>query len=80
MYENYAGIIPSFNLFCKLMDECTQNYGALYIHNQGQSNDWRDSVYWYKAKVEHMPKKWKFGSRDYWDFHNQRFNNEYKEF
>ena len=71
IYENYAGIIPTFSLFCDIMDEITNDFTALYIHNQTNSNKWEDCVFWYKAKP--VPEDWKFGSDDYWDFHTQRY-------
>lgn len=77
IYENYASIIPSFKLFCHIMDQITNDYSALYIHNQIQSNDWRDCVFWYKGKE--IPTNWKFGSKEYWDFHYQRYNPNYND-
>lgn len=77
IYENYAGIIPTFQLFCHLMDQITNDYTALYIHNQGQSNNWEDCIFWYRGKE--VPKGWKFGSKWYWQYHADRFNNEYEE-
>lgn len=77
IYENYASIIPTFALFCEIMDTLTSDYTALYINNRTQSNDWRDCVFWYKGK--HVPKDWKFGSKWYWDFHRQRYNAEYED-
>lgn len=75
LWRNYAGIIPDFKLFCTLMDELTDDFTAMYIHNTGTSNDWRDCVYWYKAPI--IPKDFKFGCKEYWDFHEQRFNENY---
>jgi len=75
MYENYASIIPDFKLFCDIMDQITNDYTALYIHNAKQTNNWQDCVFWYKAKP--VPKDFKFGSEDYWNFHYQRYNPEY---
>lgn len=75
MYENYAGIIPDFKLFCEIMDQLTNDYTALYIHNATTKSDWRDCVFWYKAKI--APENFKFGSKDFWDFHFQRYNPEY---
>jgi len=74
IYENYASIIPTFKLFCQIMDEITKKYTALYIHNASQSNDWKECVFWYKAKIS---PDFKFGSRDYWKFHENRFNKDY---
>lgn len=72
LYENYASIIPTFDLFCSLMDTFTENYGALYIHTASKSNNWQDCVFYYKAKIP--PSDFKFGCREYWNYHFQRYN------
>lgn len=75
IHENYAGVIPDFTIFCDIMDQITNDYTALYIHNNAPSNDWRDCVFWYKAKA--TPDNFKFGSVDYWTFHKERFDENY---
>ena len=75
LWENYASIIPDFNLFCAIMDHCTDDYTALYIHNQTNSNNWQDCVFWYKAPL--TPEGFKFGAPEYWQFHKDRYNTEY---
>jgi len=75
MYENYAGIIPDFKLFCDILDQVTDDFTALYIHNATQTNDWRECVFWYKAKK--IPDSFKFGAPEYWDYHFARYNPEY---
>lgn len=75
MYENYGGIIPDFKLFCDILDQITDDYTALYIHNATKTNDWKDCVFWYKAKP--IPKDWKFGCDSYWRFHYDRYNPDY---
>lgn len=75
LWENYAGIIPDFATFNTFMDELTDDRTALYIHNTGTSNKVEDCVFYYKAKE--VPKDFKFGSKDYWDFHNARYNTGY---
>ena len=77
LYDNYCGIIPDFSIFCQLMDELTDNYGCLVIMNQGTSNNWQDCVFWYRATIP--PEDWKFGSDDYWKFHDRRYDQEYRE-
>jgi len=72
LYDNYASVIPDFKLFCELMDQITNDYTALYIHNTAGSNDWRECVFWYKAQK--APENFKFGCQEYWDFHNQRYD------
>lgn len=77
LWENYAGVIPDFKMFCEIMDQLTDDYTALYIHNATRSNKLEDCLFWYKAKVP--PDGFKFGSPDFWDFHFQRYNTEYVE-
>jgi len=51
IYENYASAFPSFEFFCQIMDQCTQNYECLVIDNTSQSNKLEDIVFWYKAEM-----------------------------
>lgn len=75
LFDNYAGVIGDFKLFCKLMDALTDDFTALYIHNDSKANTWQDCVFWYKAKK--VPEDFRFGSADYWQFHFERYNEEY---
>jgi len=75
IYENYAGVIPDFSLFCAIMDQVTNDHTALYIHNATNSNDWRDCIFWFKATEVDF----RFGSADFWKFHAQRYNDDYQE-
>ena len=77
LWEHYAGVIPDFEMFNTLMDQLTENYTALYIHNSGQSNRWEDNVFWYKAG--HVPDDFRFGCRDFWEFHEQRYDSDYRD-
>lgn len=79
LWENYASIIPDFDLFCNIMDQITDDYTALYIHNAAKTNEWQDCVYFYKAPLDRISDNWKFGNDTYWDHHHQRFNPEYTD-
>jgi hypothetical protein len=74
IWENYASIIPDFALFCEILDSMPE-FTALYIHNVSRSNNWMDSVFYYKADLP--PSNFKFGCKEYWDHHATRFNQEY---
>ena len=50
IYENYAGMFPTFEIFQSIMDQCTENYECLVIHNNAKSNKIEDQVFWYKAE------------------------------
>jgi len=49
IYDNYAGMFPTFEMFCQFMDQCTENFECLVICNGVQSNRLEDQVFWYKA-------------------------------
>ena len=71
LYENFASIIPTFKLFCKIMDEITGDYTALVINNRITSNNPEDCVFWYKANPE-LGKGLKYCCEDAWLFDKQR--------
>lgn len=77
LYENYAGVIPDFQTFCDIMDQVTNDYTALYIHNATTSNKLEDIIFYYKAKP--VPEEFRFGSPDFWKFHKHRFNEKYND-
>jgi hypothetical protein len=63
IFEQFAGIFPTFELFCQIMDQCTENFECLVIHNGAKTNRIEDCVYWYKAATR---PDFKIGSRDHW--------------
>ena len=77
LYRNYASIIPTYKLFQQMMDELTEDYHAIYIHNATKSNNWQDCVFYWRAPM--IPTGWKVGCPEYWHFHKQRYNTDYKD-
>jgi len=75
LWENYAGIIPEFGMFCDILDGLTDDFSALYIHNTGTSNRMEDCIFWYKAP--RAPKDFKMGCSEMREFHYSRYNPEY---
>jgi hypothetical protein len=51
IYQQYAGMFNSFDVFCQVMDQCTNDYECLVIDNKTQSNHLNDQVFWYKADI-----------------------------
>ena len=64
IYENYAGMFPTFEAFCQVMDQCTENYECLVINNNVKSNKLQDQVFWYKADPHN---DFKLGSKEFWE-------------
>jgi hypothetical protein len=50
LYENYAGMFPSFNCLCETLDKYTEDYGCIVICNNTQSNELSDQIFKYKAQ------------------------------
>jgi len=65
LYEHYAGMFPNFEMFCQVMDQCTENFECLVIHNNAKSNKLCDQVFWYKAEPHEDVK---IGSKPFWDY------------
>ena len=64
IYDNYAGMFPTFESFSQVMDQCTENYECLVINNNAKSNKLNDQIFWYKAE-DH--KNFKLGSKEFWE-------------
>ena len=64
IYENYAGMFPTFESFCQVMDQCTENYECLVISNNAKSNKLDDQIFWYKADSH---RDFKLGSKEFWE-------------
>jgi hypothetical protein len=67
IYENYAGMFPTFEAFCQVMDQTTENYDCLVINNNAKSNKLQDQVFWYHAETR---PNFKLGSKEFWDLSN----------
>ena len=71
IYENYAGMFPTFESFCQVMDQCTENYECLVIDNNSKSNKLEDQIFWYKADLHDS---FKMGSPRIWNYHKKKYN------
>jgi AAA+ ATPase superfamily predicted ATPase len=64
IWENYAGMFPTFESFCQVMDQCTENFECLVINNNAKSNKLQDQIFWYKAQNH---SNFKLGSKEFWE-------------
>ena len=64
IWENYAGMFPTFESFAQVMDQCTENFECLVVNNNAKSNKLQDQIFWYKA--EHHS-DFKLGSKEFWE-------------
>lgn len=63
IYDNYCSVFPSFEFYCQIMDQCTQNYECLVVDNTSQSSKLEECVYWYKAE---MHPDFRIGAPEFW--------------
>ena len=75
LYEHYCGMFPSFEIFSQVMDNCTENFECLVIHNNAKSNKLEDQVFWYKA--EQKP-PFKMGLPGFWKHHKDNYQQHYE--
>lgn len=76
IYDAYAGMIPSFDHFCNILDACTQNHECLVIKTSGNSPDLKDQVFWYKAEAH---SNFRVGHSKFWNYHLSNYNHNYEE-
>jgi hypothetical protein len=75
IFDNYASAFPSFEFFCQIMDQCTQNFECLVIDNTSQSAKFEDCVYWYKADIH---TDFRIGAAEFWQ-HSANFYRDKEE-
>ena len=76
IYDNYAGMFPTFEAFCTVMDQCTENFECLVIKNCAKSNKLHDQIFWYKAESH---KDFKLGSKEFWEISKQMNSDDEEE-
>jgi hypothetical protein len=64
IYDNYASMFPTFELFCDILNQTTENYECLVINNNAKSNRLEDQVFYYRAEAR---PSFRMGAREFWD-------------
>ena len=63
IFDNFGSAFPSFEFFCQVMDQCTQNFECIVMRNNSQSNKLEDTVFWYKAEIHG---EFRIGAPEFW--------------
>lgn len=74
LYEDYAGMFPSFDVFQQVFTELTDDFGCMVIDNSNHSKNIEDKVFWYKAK---MVEEFDIGDKVYRKFHSKYYDNKW---
>jgi hypothetical protein len=64
LYENYAGMFPTREIFERVLDVTTENYGCLVIDNTTRSSRLEDQIFHYRANINIPP--FKLCSNSFW--------------
>ena len=64
IYESYAGMVPSLDMFETIMDACTSNYECLVVSSCTTSNKLEDQLFWYKAPETQA---FRLGAAQFWE-------------
>lgn len=75
LYDHYAGMFDSFDIFKKVFIAVTDNYACMVLNSQVKSKEITEKVFWYKAKVH---EKFHVGGSRYIEFHKTNYNNNWK--
>ena len=76
LYEQYAGMFPTLEIFNQVMDQCTENFECLVINNNSKSNKLDEQVFWYKADSH---SDFKIGHPSLWEYHQNNYNPNHDE-
>lgn len=63
IFDNFGAAFPSFEFFCQIMDQCTENFECLVINNNTRSNKLEDAIFWYKAELQG---DFRIGAPEFW--------------
>lgn len=77
IFDNYGAAFPSFEFFCQIMDQCTQNYECLVMCNNTQSNKLEDAIFWYKAEIR---QPFKLGAPEFWAHSAKHFRDDDEQY
>jgi len=74
LYDHYAGMFPTFDIFQQVFTEVTTDYGCMVINNRIHSKNITDKVFWYKAK---STPSFSVGSKKYKVFHKKYYDTDW---
>ena len=75
LYENFAGMFHNQQIFNAVLDQVTNDYGCLVIHNGSSSNELSDQIFWYRAE-DRSSGDWRTCLDCFWDMEKDRDEDE----
>jgi len=78
LYEHYAGIFPTYDLFDQIFRQLTTDHGCMVINNRIKSTNLAEKVFWFKAK-DLTNSSFKIGIPKYIRYHNEHYDPNYRD-
>lgn len=72
LHEAFFGFMQ-YDLFCDILDQCTENYGCLVLDKTKKTRDLTEKLFWWKADPGF---KYKACLPRYWEYSRQHFKDE----
>jgi len=74
LYEHYAGMFPTLDIFKQVFIDATDDFGCLVIDTKTKTKVLEDKVFWYKAKEV---KDFHMGNSKFKEFHKDNYDPNY---
>lgn len=77
IYDHWASIFPKYELFEKVFNQMTENYGCMVINSKIKTLDLSKKVFWFRAakKID----SFKIGIPKYIKFNNENYDPDFKK-
>lgn len=81
LYENFGGLLGTFDEFCEILDQVTEKFTCLIIKKRNPSRNKEENIFYYKLQdlQSKFPNGWRFGCNEYRRWGEQRYNKLYKD-
>jgi len=81
LYENFGGLLGTFDEFCEILDQVTEKFTCLIIKKRNPSRNKEENIFYYKLQdlQSKFPSGWRFGCNEYRRWGEQRYNTSYKD-
>jgi hypothetical protein len=76
LYEHYAGMFPTFDIFQQVFNEVTSDFGCMVINNKIHSKKLEEKVFWFKATPT---AKFDIGNKFYKKYSNKNFDENHNK-
>ena len=75
LYEHYAGMFPTYDIFSQVFRQVTADYGSMVLNNRVKSANIKEKVFWFKADIH--DDNFQIGDKKFNKYHDKHFDPEW---